>query len=489
MANSVKNINTHVIKTVLQTVSEYGMLNKGDSVLTAISGGPDSVALLHVLKELASTFLLRLGIAHLNHGIRGKDSDQDAEFTASLAQQLSIPFYTEKVDVPQYKSDHKLSLEQAARRVRYDFFSRMSITHKFNKIAIGHHADDNAEMILMALFRGSGPLGLSGIPPVRDIRDNTIIRPLIRLTKSEIEEYVSVNKLSYVIDASNRDTKYFRNKIRHELIPVIRHQYNPKITGSLNRLADIVRMEEDWTEQLTAPLFQPLLSEKANQSIALYIPQIMDLHIAAKRRLIRFILRKIKKDLKRITFDHIDAVIRLMEDGPVRGRLDLPDRILVRRNHDDLLFSKENKRLRSIKTFLTEDDIRDYIYYINLQKPVHVKEINAIVSFMEKDVEQTQDVCSAGQKVAFFDIKKIQGPLMIRNFRSDDRFIPLGMTGRQTVKKFLANHKVPRQERCGWPVLTDKDKILWVMGHRIDDAVKVTSSTRKVLKAEIRYCI
>jgi len=481
-----KRIEVYVLKTVEQTIKEYSMLQEEDNVLVGVSGGPDSIALLHVLSKISPKFSFRLGIAHLNHGIRGKDSDKDAAFVLSFAKHLNIPCYIEAADVQRYRRNHKLSLEQAARRVRYDFFHRLSKIYQFNKIALGHHLDDNTEMILMALFRGSGPLGLSGIPP---IRDNKIVRPLIRLTKSEIKEYLNASQLKFVIDRTNQDIRYLRNRIRHQLIPLLKDQYNPKISESLNRLAGIIRSEENWVKQFINPLYGSSVLKSGDMELTLFIPHLKCNHPAAKRRIVRMAIERVKGNLKRITFNHVDMIIRLMESGPGWGRLDLPDRILVRRNADRMVFSKENRSLRMIKTGFLPIEPHDFSYEVVKPETVNVLEINAAVSFSEIDIKKIQDICFAGQRVAFFDIKKVKYPLILRNFRRGDRFSPLGMTGTQTVKKFLMNRKMPRDERYNCPVLMDKEKILWVVGHRIDESVKVTSSTQKVLKAEIRPCL
>ncbi|MBW2620551.1 MAG: tRNA lysidine(34) synthetase TilS, partial [Deltaproteobacteria bacterium] len=248
-----KGYKNKLLRTVEQTITTYGMLKPGDSVLIGVSGGPDSVALFHVLLTLASRFSLRIGVAHLDHCLRQNDSDKDAEFVASLAARFDIPCYIHKANVRKYQLENKLSLEEAARRVRHTFLNRVAEKNSFNKIALGHHFDDNAELVLMNLFRGSGPLGISGIPPVRD---GKIIRPLIRSNRSEIIAFLDKNGIKYISDSSNRDTRFLRNRIRHDLIPLLKTSYNPKITQNLNRLASIVRSEEEWIEDVIHPLFK-----------------------------------------------------------------------------------------------------------------------------------------------------------------------------------------------------------------------------------------
>ncbi len=250
----------------------------------AVSGGPDSVALVHVLLALAAEYSLRPAIAHLNHCLRGRDSDRDAEFVTALARQLDVPIYADRKDVRAFRANRRLSLEEAARIIRYEFFDAVAAKHGFNKIALGHHSDDNAELVLINLLRGSGPLGLSGIAPVRD---GKIVRPLIHLKRSEIIDYLTEKKLKYVTDISNADPAFVRNKIRHHLIPELQAHYNPRITETLNRLGEIMRAEDQWFDDALEPVLKQCISQGARETIRLAIPAFAQLARAVKRRVIR----------------------------------------------------------------------------------------------------------------------------------------------------------------------------------------------------------
>ena len=304
-----KNIDKNILKTVTKTIFECQMLRKNDTVLVGVSGGPDSIALLNILMELKSELAITVHVAHLNHGIRGKESDEDAEFVLKTADHLGLECHIEKINVPEFRKKHKLSLEHAARRVRYSFFDRLMARYHYDKIALGHHLDDNAEMILMALFRGSGPLGLSGIPPVREGR---IIRPLIRVTRADINAYLSARGIRYVIDASNADAHHLRNKIRQGLLPMLKADYNPSIAASLTRMAGILRSEEDWINQTIEPFFQSAVLKSEKNSIILSAVTLLKFHPAVIRRLIRMALEHIKGDLKKITFRHVSAIVELL---------------------------------------------------------------------------------------------------------------------------------------------------------------------------------
>ncbi|MBL7180738.1 MAG: tRNA lysidine(34) synthetase TilS [Pseudomonadota bacterium] len=483
MPASRKGYKNKVFRTVEKTVAAHEMFKPQDSVLVGVSGGPDSVALLHALITLASGLSLKLGVAHLNHGLRLQASDDDAIFVASLADRFDLPFYVHKVDVRKYQHDNRLSLEEAGRRVRYAFLTDLAAKGRFDKIALGHHADDNAELVLMNLFRGSGPLGISGIPPVRGVK---IVRPLIKLRRSDILEYLKLNGLTYVSDRTNLDLKHLRNRVRHQLIPLLKTSYNPKIIETLNRLASILSAEEEWMEDVLRPILDAAILNAGPKTVTLSVSKLDGVHIAALRRIIRNAVERIKGDLRRITFAHVDAVIRLLESPQPFGNLDLPDRVRVRRMQGVLLISKEQKALRDLDIKPDQDETFTFEYSINKPGTLFIKELNAQIKFSETRVEHLSDFSHAGHLTGFFDMNRLGFPLIVRNVRPGDRFKPLGMTGTQKLKDFFINQKVPRTERAKCPVLLSRGKIIWVVGHRIDESVKVMPATGKVLKGELR---
>jgi len=477
-----KPVEKKIVRTVKQAIAEHSMFQSGDRVLVAVSGGADSVALIHLLETLAPLFAFRLAIAHLNHCLREKESDRDAEFVLRLAQKLNLPVYLEKIDVHQYKRQHKLSLEEAARKVRYGFFNQVAEENGFNKIALGHHHDDNAELVLMFLLRGSGPLGLSGIPAARD---NKIVRPLINVRRSEIRDYLTEKKLEYVSDTSNTDLDHQRNKLRHDLIPNILTSYNPRISETLNRLAAIMHSEDEWLDELVEPIFQRHLIHRENIGIQLSLEGFERLPRAAQRRLIRRAILTVKGDLWRITYTHVDAVIRLANTGPTTGSLDLPDRIMIRRNHRVLCISKAQDDLRSKGNDLSNRICPSYKYMLDAPGEVRIQETGDTIKLAEIGIDKIPDFCQTGQQLAFFDINKVRFPLIVRNFRPGDRFSPLGMTGTQKLKKFFINNKISREQRAKCPLVVSNHRIIWVAGYRIDNSVKVGTETRAVLMAEL----
>jgi len=478
--------NSHIEKKILRavdhTLRSYRMVQKGDAVLVAVSGGADSVALVHILLELAPKYSLRLAIAHLNHCLREKESDRDEAFVTDLAKKLDLPFYSDREDVPRFQKRHRLSLEDAARQVRYRFYDSIAAKYGCGKIALGHHGDDNAELVLMNLLRGSGPLGLSGIPPVRD---NKIVRPLIHLRRSDIMDYLAVKKLNYVTDSSNRDLKFHRNKIRARLIPHLKSGYNPKLIDSLNRLTAIVGAEEAWIEDLIQPIFEKTVVFKEKNKLELSIAELIQQPIAVRRRLIRKAILWAKGNLRRMTFAHVESACQLAQIGPAYGLLDLPDRIRIRRHNNVLSISREDLNLRSSDRASFLSPTGDYAYQLSEPGKIFIEEAGVQISFSEIPKAQLSDSAALEHQIAFFDMDRIRFPLIIRNFRRGDRFSPLGLGGSQKLKKFFIDHKISRRERAKCPIVLSQNRIIWVVGHRLSNCAKLDPQTRRVLKAEL----
>ena len=483
-AHNNKNDRIKFFNSVKKTISDYDMLHSGDTLLVAVSGGPDSVALLHVMLELSEIFSLKLGIAHLNHTLRGQESDNDALFVELMARRLNLSFYLSKKNVLQYQRNNRLSLEDAARRVRYSFFSETAERYGFDRIATGHHSDDNAELVLMNILRGSGHKGISGIPPVRKIfgSKQLVIRPLIKLTRADILLFLKEQHIEYVVDQSNYDTSLLRNRIRYNLIPELKKLYNPGVTEALNRLSAIVSDEEKWIDDLTNSIFEKNKQLRNESRIGLSIVGIESIDVAALRRVLRQAVKIVKGNLKSITFAHINSIINLLKNGSSSWNLDLPVGIRIQRSYGILFVSKEEKmQLKSLPVF---------VYMV--QQPesggsflLLPDRLAISIKFTVVENMRTVNLRNHKKKTAFFDMDALNFPLMVRNLMPGDRFRPLGCSGTQKVKKYFINKKVPRQDRACTPVLLNKEKIIWLAGHQIDESAKIKDSTVKVLKVEL----
>ncbi len=344
--SSSLDFHSKFISRFLLTIDYYNMLECGDSVLIGVSGGPDSICLALIMMEIKEKFSLQLGLVHINHCLRGKESDRDAEFVCDFAEKNNLPLFITSQDVGSIAKHNGLSIEEAARNVRYSFYKNVISENHFAKIALAHNCDDNAELVLMNFLRGSGLKGLSGIPPKRD---NWIIRPLIEFSKQEILDYLKFKKQNYIIDSSNHDLKFLRNKIRLSLLPHLRKEYNPSITQSLNRLSRILKDEDEWMESRILRIFDNILIKKEERQIQLSGNMLLNLHKAELRRIIRMAIKKIKGNLKRISLVHIDAAVLLILSSESGKSLDLPDRIRILKQKDGIYFRKELIPLRQIK--------------------------------------------------------------------------------------------------------------------------------------------
>ena len=465
-----------------RTISVHHMFRSGDSVLVGVSGGPDSVALFHALIEFIPRYALRLGVAHVNHCLRSRDSDRDARFVAELAQKHGVPFYLKEENVQQYARSRRLSIEEAGRAVRYDFMTTLADQKGFDRIALGHHSDDNAELILMVLIRGGGLAGLSGISPVRGDR---FVRPLITKTRSEILQFLHAQGIGYVTDASNTDPRHLRNRIRRHLLPLLQTAYNPKITHNLNRLSDLVRADNEWLERQAHPWIEPCIVKRQKNRTVISLCRFTELAEALQRRLIRSVIFQLKGDLRRITYTHIEAARHLARRGPGYGSLDLPDRIRVTRQPETLILSKEKEPLRRVRPVAGGAVQTRFEYRIAASATVSIREIGMVLTTSVLPMNEQPDVKTAGHRVAFFDMDTLKFPLILRNYQPGDRFSRLGLGGTQKVKYFFINHKVPSKERVNHPVLLCGKRIIWVAGHRIDASATITPATQRVLRAEL----
>ena len=305
------------------------MLSGGERVLVAVSGGPDSMALLHVLAELQDELSLTLAVAHYHHQLRGKDADLDQKLAMETARKMGAEFYSGKAE-PEWWKKLKGSIEELARNMRYEFLSKTAQKNSADKIALGHNADDRAESVLINLLRGSGLLGLAGMPLKRD----QFVRPLIETSRQEILDYCWENSLGFRVDKSNRDRKILRNRIRAELVPMLK-SFNPAIVGALGKTAELLAADEKFLEQESKAVFARLAQCRPGQ-VDFHLPVFFKQDLAIQRRLIRLAIQKLKKNLRRIESGHIFELESLLAAGQASFEMDLPDGIRIFKSYDQL---------------------------------------------------------------------------------------------------------------------------------------------------------
>ncbi len=465
-------------RIVDRALQSHHLLDGGEAVLVGVSGGPDSVALLHLLADRAPGLGLRLAIAHLHHGLR-PDADRDEQFVRRMALVLELPFYSRRADVRGRQRLRRLSLEEAARQVRYAFLEEIAARQGFAKIALGHHADDSAETLLLNLLRGSGRLGLGGIPAVRD---GKIIRPLIMAQRADIMAYVAIRGLATVADVTNAEEIYLRNRIRGRLIPHLERNYHPKVRTVLGHTGLILRDEEEWLESLIDPMVNESLIADGDGGIALNASVLSRMHVAAARRVIRRAIRRVKGDLRRIEFEHVERIRALTHRVGDAGPLHLPDGVRVWRRGPRVRIAGGEDRAACGQL----NPPPEYAYTVADCGTLSILETGDCLDLTAMSIDALPVPLPNGRQQAFLDLDAVRFPLVVRNFRPGDRFVPLGAPGTQKLKKFFSDHKVDRQERRKCPLLVSAGRILWVAGHRVDAGAAVTPQTRRVLKAERR---
>jgi tRNA(Ile)-lysidine synthase len=459
-----------------EAIARHGLIAHGDSVLVAVSGGPDSSALLDLLAARAPAWKLRLGLAHVDHGLR-QESAQDADFVRQLAADLGLVLHTQRVDVRDLQRRWRVSIEQAGRRARYDFFQETAERHGYDRVALAHHADDGAETLLLNLLRGSGRLGLAGIAPVRDGR---YIRPLIRASRADIEDYLRRRGLPALRDPTNADSSFLRNRVRHQLIPLLERDFQPQARAVLGRTAEILREEEDWLEGLVQILLRQVMVACQAGRLTLAADALRELPLAAQRRVVRAALQLLQKNLQRIGFVHIEQILNLVRRRSPAGPLHLPANVRVRRQADHVLIIRDGAGPPP-----QDQAIMDYAYEVAGCGALTIRETGDSVVLSEIAGDAVQDRGAGDPLTAFLDLGAVEFPVTVRNLRAGDRFAPLGAGGTQKLKKFFIDRKVPRGQRRRCPLLVSRGRVLWVAGHRIDHSARLSPLTRRVLKAEI----
>ncbi|MEW6668492.1 MAG: tRNA lysidine(34) synthetase TilS [Thermodesulfobacteriota bacterium] len=455
------------VDKVRKTIAGHGMIRPGETVIVAVSGGPDSVCLLHILYCLRKELHMKLVVAHFDHGLRPHEDESETGLVRSLAASLNLPFETERSATDLGSAG---SLEEEAREARYDFLERVRGLHSGRKIAVAHTLNDQAETFLMRLLRGSGPSGLSGIPPVRG---GVIIRPLIEVSRREVETYLKVHGLPFAIDSSNVQAAHLRNRIRLELIPLLL-EYQPRLVEHLAETADRMREDGEILDILAADWMEREAEMTPAGQITIPLAPFLAVPNALQKRITRHILRRVKGDLRRIGLVHIRSVENLARSERPQGSLHLPNRLRVTRVYDRLCFASPGEK-RTL----------DFSYSMDGPGSLHLGEIDMTFTLVERE-NAGGTTTPVSPWSALLDAARVRFPLVIRTARPGDRFIPLGMKGHKKLKDFFVDLKVPLSRRRSTPLLCQGDVPIWVGGFRIDDRFKVTPSTQRTLEANLR---
>ncbi len=456
------------------------MLNAGQKVLIAVSGGADSVCLLHLLYNLREELQINLHIAHLDHQLRGRESAADARFVKDLARKWGIPATLKSSDVMAYQIDHHVTLEEAARNVRYTFLSETAQAVGAAAVAIGHSQNDQVETILLHIIRGTGTVGLQGLRPALTLhlsaRPLTVIRPLLEITRSEIEEYCSLNDLSYRQDASNLSPAMLRNRVRLELLPLL-GEYNSDIAGSLLRISRIAQDEAAYLEAAGAGLWDQFTVRQGSNIIIDKGP-FLNLMPAIQRLLLRRAIAELRGNLKDIETRHIEAILGLL-NKPAGRKIHLPENIIFSIEYSRFIIGRDIQSLVPFPELGPEE---------TLQIPGQtntggwlIESLVLPVNRFSADPESRDNWRNDGF-TADFDAASAGDKLILRSIRPGDVFQPLGLTELKKVARFMLDARIPHDWRSRVPLVCSPRQIVWVAGWRIDDRVKVTPATRSILR-------
>ena len=472
-----------MLDKVRQTIAEYRMLNRGDKVVTAVSGGPDSVALLKALTILADEYGLSLMVAHLNHGLRGEEADREEDFVRTLCRGMGLEFAGKKISMPARGERGGKSPEDFCRGERYAFLTQTAKDCQATKIALGHHLHDQAETMLMNFLRGSGAEGLRGMLPVRE---GVFIRPLLKVTRDEIFVFLEKEGLNFMTDSSNSQDFYLRNRIRHQLMPLLKDGYNPQVEETLARTAEIMRLDNEYMELAIEDLLRRwgVFCGEGNKTVP--IPYFLELHEALQHRLIKALLTRTLSPEKGIGFRHVQAVTALAQSGEGRGSLYLPGGITVQREYDLLIVSRKAGFDAAPCRYLSGAAQREkshFSYPVEIPGRVNVAEAGMAITF--QFVAKPPSYALGRERVVYMDYETLRPPLAVRNVKPGDRIQPLGMAGTKKLKSLFIDEKIPRRQRDKIPLLIDRQSILWVIGVRMSEQVKITDKTTRALRIEI----
>lgn len=461
---------------VRRTIDRFELLPPGSRAIVALSGGADSVALLAILRELASTGAFSLvGVAHLNHQLRGSLSDEDEAFCVKLAAGWCLPIRTDRVDVLALARAERRSLEDAARLARYRFLEQAARDLAADRIAVGHTRDDQAETLLLRLVRGAGPRGLAGIFP----RAGRVVRPLIETRHDEILEYLKAARIDFRHDTSNDDLRFARNRIRHELLPILKQKYSGRIVEHLAQAAEILRTDAELLDALAAGAYERVV-RTSGATLEIEVDDLASEPSALQRRLILMGLKAIAPN-RFSGFDQVRRILSLAGRGEP-GPVDLPGVCAQRHGRTIRL------RPAAAGTRVRHAEEVGFRYQLAVPGEVAVPEAGcAITAEAGAAIALTSMTLRREGDIAVVAADDLDRSLVVRSRRPGDRFRPLGLAGHKKLQDLFVDHKIARTHRDRVPIVVDKkDRIVWVAGVAVSEDFRVTSRTRDVVILKLR---
>ena len=482
-------------RRVSAELEKHGLAGK--RLLVAVSGGPDSMSLLHALWRLSDEYRLTLCGAHLNHMLRGEVSDADAEFVADTFRSLGIDYTLDSADVAGYRRRHRLSLEDAARRLRYAFLAKAASQHDADAIALGHTADDQAETVLMHIIRGSGLDGLRGMQALdrRCISDTqvTLFRPLLDVSRAETQAYCDALELEPRIDVSNSSPEFFRNRIRLELVPLL-EQLNPSVQAALIRLARNATLDSDFIRERSDEVWRQVAQLKRSATgevILLNTQELVDEHPAIQSVVLRKGIAIIGGEAAQ---RHVLDMMRLIGGAPGK-MLDLPGKMIFATDYGKALIGGADAVGSMLSTLPTmrgeyavavpgDTEAGAWVVHASVQ---HYGDGSAVRDVYREESDSTNSQLGGAGSSDAMDLDRVGKGLRIRGRLPGDRFQPLGMEQSKSLREFMIDARIPRRWRDGLPLLVSERGIVCVPGWRIAHWARVTDETRRVLRLSVSH--
>jgi tRNA(Ile)-lysidine synthase len=457
-------------------VREQNLFYPGEKVVVAVSGGADSVCLLHILNNLKSRLDITLHVAHFNHGLRGRESDSDARFVARLVKKLGLPLSLGSDDVEGLRKFKKISLEEAARETRYEFFADVAAKENGECVAVAHTRDDNVETILMHILRGSGMSGLRGLLPASVLQFGqdklclNVVRPLLAITRDEVEAYCRFHKIKPRVDSSNKSITFTRNRIRLQLLPVLR-TYNPRVDEALIRLANIANEETSYLEEQAAQLWSEI-AEEYGSAVSLDIKKIIHLPGIIQRQILLWAVKYLRGSTRDIEAFHVEDMIKFISK-PAGKTLCLPQGLRLNTVHNQLILSRDEVEICPFPP------MEEHVLAVPGETEIPGWVVKA-------EVLKNADSGFEGNFIARLDYDRTGKQLKVRCRQQGDFFQPLGMSQPKSLQKFMIDSKIPRNWRDHIPLVCNQEQVLWIVGWRIDDRYKVRPGTGKILRLEFQ---
>ncbi|MFZ5918851.1 MAG: tRNA lysidine(34) synthetase TilS [Chloroflexota bacterium] len=489
-----------LLEQVGETIERHGLLFRGEPVVVGVSGGPDSLCLLHLLRRLAAEWGLSLHVAHLNHRIRGADADADAAFVAHLAAAWGLPCTVEAQDVPALARRRKLAVEEAARQARYTLLARLAGQVGARVVAVGHNADDQAETVLMHFLRGAGLAGLRGMLPKTPLGEYRLlggqtaegmwlIRPLLEIPRAEIQAYCAAHGLEPRFDRSNLDTTYFRNRLRHELFPIL-ETYRTHVREVIRRTAQVAAADYALLQEVLAAAWAGVMRSADDEAVVLDLAGWRALPLSLRRATLRQAVQRLRRNLRDINFVHVEEAVRIAGEKETGAMASLPGGLVLLVGYETLTVAD--------KGYAPAAEDRPVLWVARL--PLVAPGCTplpgpggwrVLIEPLSRDELPPGWEANPDRWQAFIDAGAIgAGGLVLRQRRPGDRFQPQGMEGHtKSVSDFLINVKAPAAWRDRAPLLVsaaDEGRILWVAGWRLDERARVGPETERVLRVRFR---